>query len=42
MEKRTWVCGDCGMRVEWSYDDLAYRGIPNCPNCDCDMLLEKE
>jgi len=37
-----WRCPDCGRvlsRADWTYVDLADRGIPICGDCDCDMRL---
>ena len=42
MESHTWKCPECEFETEWSYETLATEGGPVCPNCDCDMELEKE
>ena len=31
----TWRCKSCGHSVEWSYEDLAQRGVPICGQGDC-------
>jgi hypothetical protein len=29
-QNETWKCKTCGHTVEWSYEDLAHRGVPVC------------
>ena len=39
---RFWECKNCGDKQEhilWSYEDLATKGEPVCPQCDGDMSL---
>jgi hypothetical protein len=40
--KTHWRCPDCGRTLsteDWTYADLADRGIPICGDCDRDMEL---
>ena len=32
-----WSCPECNFKAKWSYNDLANRGGPICPNCDSDL-----
>lgn len=36
---RRWTCLDCKHECSWTYDNLAERGSPVCPDCDANMVL---
>ena len=40
--ERTWLCEECDEYTTWTYEDLASRGTPVCPECDEDMTLQPQ
>ena len=34
-----WVCDNCDCKINWTYAELAEKGIPVCQNCDSDMRM---
>jgi hypothetical protein len=41
-QSSTWICHDCNIEVEWTMKDVADKGTPVCPKCDCDLELKDE
>jgi NAD-dependent SIR2 family protein deacetylase len=39
LNSRMWECTICGYLQEWTYEQLAENGIPQCEKCDDDMSL---
>lgn len=41
-ESSSWICPDCGYKVDWTIKDVANKGTPVCPECDIDCKLKEE
>ena len=37
---RLWQCPQCSYQVNCSYEQLVEIGVPMCPDCDVEMVLE--